>query len=130
MPSFSFKSWNTPPSEEAPKLRDDTFIPVFPISWYCIRIGFKIILYATKVRGEPFSTDKRGAKKLRNGLRKKSFFKCGNLSGNMLSLQINLSWRPSDGKPETYFTQRPRPSIRRIHPYCIPSTERQPGNQP
>lgn len=44
----------------------------------------------------------------------------------MLSLQINLSWRPSDGKPETYFTQRPRPSIRRIHPYCIPSAERQP----
>ncbi|MPN46574.1 hypothetical protein SDC9_194165 [bioreactor metagenome] len=39
--SFSLMSWNTPPSEEAPKLRDETFIPVLPISRYCI---FKVFM--------------------------------------------------------------------------------------
>ena len=39
-PSFSLMSWKTPPKEEAPKLKEDTFIPVFPISWYSIVITF------------------------------------------------------------------------------------------
>jgi len=43
-------------------------------------------LFATKVGQEHLSMDKRRAKKQRNGLRKKSFFKCSYLSGNMLSL--------------------------------------------
>lgn len=38
----------------------------------------------------------------------------------------NLSCRLSNGKPETYFTQRSRPSIGGINSYCIQGTKDSP----
>ena len=61
MPSFSLISWKTPPKEEAPKLREETFIPVFPISWYCITLCFMIMrqMYAVNEPGRPWTLLKK-----------------------------------------------------------------------
>jgi len=39
IPSASLMSWKTEPSEEAPKLRWETFRPVFPNVLYCMKFA-------------------------------------------------------------------------------------------
>ena len=47
-----------------------------------------------------------------------------NFPGMCFLCKKNLSCRLSNGKPETYFTQRSRPSIGGINSYCIQGTKR------
>ena len=47
-----------------------------------------------------------------------------NFPGMCFLCKKNLSCRLSNGKPETYFTQRSRPSIGGVDSYCIQGTKR------
>ena len=69
-------SWKTPPNEEAPKLSDDTFMPVFPISWYCIILS-GLMVTKTKVSKDKPRLSVALPEKARNGLRKISVYPHG-----------------------------------------------------